>query len=124
MKTETLDTLCANVTLTLKPGKPSPEFPDGHHYSATLGYQGRCMTTPFHTGSGWTTDPTAHDVLECLLSDADSAQESFGEWCANRGYDSDSRKAERTYKACQRIRGQLQKLLGADFERFTYADRF
>lgn len=85
-------------------------------WTVTLHYQGRRMTVPFWTGSGWTREPTASDVLECLLSDASSADESFDEWCANYGESTDSRKAERNYKQVQAQTAKLRRLLGEDYE--------
>ncbi len=34
------------------------------------------------------------------------------------GWDSDSRKAERTYKACEALGAKVERLLGADYARF------
>lgn len=113
------------ITLTLAAGEPDENFnqPGAHHFKATLHCGGRRMTVPFHTGAGWDKDPTAADVLDCLLSDANSAEESFEDWCADLGYDSDSRTAERTYKTCQSIRVRLQKLLGNLYDVCMYSER-
>lgn len=71
------------------------------------------MTTVFSMGYGHQgAEPKAKDVLDCLASDASSADESFEDWASNYGYDTDSRKAERTYKAVQRSAARLQKFLG------------
>ncbi len=37
----------------------------------------------------------------CFLGDAISGSQSFEEFCAELGYDEDSRKAEKIWKACQ-----------------------
>lgn len=58
--------------------------------------------------------PTAADVLDCLSSDSSCVRDDFEEFCANLGYDSDSRKAERIYKACQRAAAKLEKFLGSE----------
>ena len=42
-------------------------------------------------------------------------------FCSELGYDSDSRKAERVWRACQETPGYMQKLFGADFEAFMGA---
>lgn len=60
--------------------------------------------------------PTAASVLYSLLLDASSADENFYDWCANCGYDTDSRKALSTYEACCSIRADVHKL-------FTHAER-
>jgi len=41
-------------------------------------------------------EPTAYEVLACLTK---NEVESFEDFCASFGYDEDSRKAEKTYKA-------------------------
>ena len=52
--------------------------------------------------------PHAADVLSCLISDAQSVGSSFEDWCADLGYDFDSRKAYRTYEACREVDRQLR----------------
>src|SRR6478752_235815 len=70
---------------------PIPEnFSRGSHaWKVTLRYRGRQMTVPFYTGS-MCGEATAADVLHCLISDASSVDNTFEEWCADFGYDSDS----------------------------------
>lgn len=53
--------------------------------------------------------PTAASVLYSLLSDATGSEEPFDYWCANYGYDSDSRKAFSIYETCCEIRQQVDK---------------
>jgi hypothetical protein len=61
--------------------------------------------------------PTAAEVLDSLASDASGADQNFEDWCADFGYDTDSRKAERTYNAVREQTFSLRKLLGhRDFE--------
>lgn len=60
--------------------------------------------------------PTAASVLYSLLQDASGADENFYDWCANYGYDTDSRKALATYEACCIIRADVNKF-------FTAAER-
>lgn len=74
------------------------------------------MTTYFSMGFGLKgKEPEAAEVLDCLASDASSVdQESFEEWCSSFGYDTDSRKAEKTYKACQHGAKRLKAFLGDD----------
>lgn len=50
----------------------------------------------------YTPDPSLGDVLGALVMDAFSVNsgESFDDWCESIGYDTDSRKAERMYRAC------------------------
>jgi len=44
--------------------------------------------------------PDIFGALNCFVSDSDCLEYDFEEWCDNLGFDSDSRKAEKTYKAC------------------------
>lgn len=62
------------------------------------------------------TPPSAAEVLDCLAMDASAMDESFEDWAADFGYDTDSRKAEAAYTACRESGFALRKLLGsADF---------
>jgi hypothetical protein len=81
-------------------------------WTVALRYDGRRMTVPFWTGSGITSDPTAADVLDCLLSDAQMGTGTFEDFCADLGYDTDSRKAFDTWQACERIAKSLPRFLG------------
>jgi hypothetical protein len=102
-------------------GEPREDWPDAHPYRVTLDYDGRSMTTPFYTGSGWTKEPDVDDVMECLASDASSVVNSrgFEEWADDLGFDPDSRKAERSYHQAKRQTDDLRELLGDDFDRIV-----
>lgn len=57
------------------------------------------------------------DVLsafECFVSDALAGRDSFEDFCAEFGYDTDSRRAERTWKACKRSWEKLIRVSGYD----------
>ncbi len=54
--------------------------------------------------------PTLADVLNSLLLDASGTEESFEDWCSNYGCDTDSRKAETTYRACCDTARQLRQM--------------
>lgn len=58
------------------------------------------------------TAPSCADVLYCLLLDANAMDETFEEWCANVGFDTDSRKALETYLECQTSGIRLRKAIG------------
>ncbi len=81
------------------------------------------MTTYFSMGYGHNgAEPRAKDVLDCLASDASSVdQEVFEEWARNMGYDEDSRKAEKVYRACEHGAKRLKKFLGEElYETLLY----
>lgn len=59
--------------------------------------------------------PDIADLLDCLAMESDVfGYESFEDWAESFGYDTDSRKAEATYKACQTIARDLRRVLGRD----------
>lgn len=94
-----------------------------HNYRVTLTYRRRRLTVDWFQGELNTRDPEAAGVLDCLLSDASSGDLDFAAFCSELGYNEDSRKAERTWRACQQIGRDLRRLLGDDFDRFMEADR-
>jgi hypothetical protein len=49
-------------------------------------------------------------AFRCFLDDGLSATYDFEEFCGEFGYDTDSRRAERMYKACQRSLDKLRDL--------------
>jgi len=77
------------------------------------------MSIQFSQGSAHTKEPTCEDVLDCLAMDAGSVENSrgFEDWCAELGYDIDSRKAEATYRACYAQGKELEDFIG-DAEAF------
>lgn len=74
------------------------------------------MQVTFSMGIGHNgAQPDLPGVLSCLASDASSVEsDDFEDWCSELGYDTDSRKAERTYKACKAEAVKLEKFLGRE----------
>lgn len=58
--------------------------------------------------------PTQANVLYCLLSDMEAIEYTFDDWCANFGYDTDSRKAEKIFHACMEEGKKLLKIFTKD----------
>lgn len=58
--------------------------------------------------------PPAAGVLYSLLLDSSAAGVSFGEWCGDFGYDTDSRKALGIYEACQQNGDMLKKIFNPE----------
>lgn len=134
MSNEALATAIADACIAVTVRVDTKYMPDeqwderAHHYKVTFERyvaaldtfydvaETRKVTFPFHTGSAHTTEPTAADVMECLLSDAATLTDitSFEDWANELGYDTDSRKAERAYKAVVRQGERLAYLLGDD----------
>lgn len=113
-----------NVRIAVSYGAPeNPDFENCDGWTVTLEMDGRQMTTPFYKGYGHHgEEPTAEEVLECLAMDAAGIENvfSFEDWCAEYGYDSDSRRAEKIYNACLRQTEKLRKFLGDKFYNLVY----
>lgn len=127
-----LERLCKTRNLRAVVAIGSAPFPEswgtpkglpGRSWRVRLLYQGRTMgPVDFFTGSGIKETPGAADVLSCLISDAYSGELSFEDFCAELGFDEDSRKAERTWKQCAAYTGHVRHLLGDDFDVFAEAE--
>lgn len=122
----TLKALCLKVrcdaTMT---GAPPPEgFVEGSSsWKVKLRYRGRRLTVPFYTGPLAGEPRDAESVLECLLSDAQAGEQDFEDFCSDFGYDSDSRRAEKIWRACRKIAPRLRQFLGDEYDAFMDADR-
>ena len=93
-------------------------------YTVQLRYKRRRFTFPFWTGSGWQRDPQTVDAAGAILSEAVGYENAtcFEDWAADYGYDTDSREAERIYRAIGRIHSNVKRLLGGDFEALIYTN--
>lgn len=58
--------------------------------------------------------PAVAEVVSSLLLDASNADERFEDWADNYGFDQDSRKAERMYRACQETAAALRRAFDRD----------
>ena len=54
----------------------------------------------------------------CFVEDALSGKMDFSEFCSEFGYDTDSRKAEKTWKACKRSTVKFERLYTGDIYDF------
>ena len=128
MTTDTLSKLCRKVRCSCVFGAKLDwdKQDDWQHaangYSVVLRYHGRQMTVDYWMGSANTKEPDAAGVLSSLLLDAAADEQSFEDWCSEFEYDTDSRKAEKTYQACCKIAAKVKKLLGDDYESFRMAE--
>jgi hypothetical protein len=90
---------------------------DMDHWRCVIRCGSESMSLVFSKGSGHHgAEPTLEEVLDCLASDAagyDNAQ-SFEDWAGELGYDTDSRKAERTYKAIAKQAESLKRVLSEE----------
>lgn len=94
----------------------NPNMTDFHgdHWKVIVKANGKRMTLHFSKGYGHNgKEPDVCEVISCLASDASSLEgNDFESWCSDLGYDTDSRKAEKTYKVCERQAAKLRNLLG------------
>jgi hypothetical protein len=106
------------VTMTAKRslGQMNPNMPnpDMRHWRCTLKRDKDTLTVWFSQGSAHKEPPTAADVLNSLSFDSCATGETFESWANEYGYDTDSRSAEKTYKACLRYARLLEGFLGSD----------
>lgn len=85
-----------------------------NHYKCVLKCEKRQMTIFFSKGFGLSGEPTAEEILNCVAMDY--SEEDFEDWCGEYGYDTDSRKAEKVYKACKKQTKDAKRLLGENFD--------
>ena len=120
--------LCAELAIGFKLVSlglqgPTENWDQAHNaYKVTISRGRKRATIDFRTGTGWKVDPDLADVLSCMVSDASAGEASFDDFCSDFGYDSDSRKAHATWKACRKMSERLSRLLdSAEIERLREA---
>lgn len=89
----------------------------------TLRYKGRSYSFDYWQGVGIKKDPQIETVMDNLLSNTLVDRIAFEDWVSEYGYSSDSRKAERIYKACVKQTKAVKRLLGNDYEQFLESER-
>jgi hypothetical protein len=93
------------------------DMPAGSSHWKCVFFRGRSrMTVYFSMGPAHSREPEVADVLDCLASDASGIENarSFEDWASEYGYDADSRKAKKIYKACVKQSEKLKKFIGSD----------
>lgn len=116
------------ITMTTEPTDRNPNMADDEwgrtasHYKCKLRRPGHQMTVYFSMGSAHTKEPTAEDVINSVAGDAASIENArgFEDWAADLGYDTDSRKAARVYKACQAEAEKLRRFAGNDYDALLF----
>jgi len=86
------------------------------HYKCKIRSGCNAMTLYFSMGSAHTKAPELAEVLDCLASDAAGYENAngFEDWASEYGYDTDSRSAEKIWRAVQRESKQLKRVLGEE----------
>lgn len=125
-KTRTIDEFIQDNNIGIRcdivdanPNMNDPKW-DATHYRVSINRGGfvdgpyREMETYFSQGKGHVNVPDLRDVLDCLASEAAGYENArtFEDWAEEYGYDTDSRKAERTYHAIQGQSVLLLRFLG------------
>lgn len=67
---------------------------------------------------------TEQDLIEalyCFMSDAQSGTMEFDDFCSEFGYELDSIKVKKTWKACKKSLDKAKLLIVCDFERDAFA---
>lgn len=85
------------------------------HWSCTLSRKGHHMRVFYSKGVGHHgKEPTTGEIIESLAMDASGYESArgFEDWAGDYGYDIDSRRAMRTYKAVQSEAKRLRRFLG------------
>jgi hypothetical protein len=107
---------CKKYGIAMKVGKPVYDYPvwdekDRHYiFPVTLRKGGKSMRIHFgQSRAAGDKAPTKYDVLACLTKFDPGSFENF---CEEVGYDSDSRKAEKTYKAVKREWESVKRVFG------------
>ena len=67
----------------------------------------------FNKATGPAILPDLAGVLHCLVSDADAYNMRFEDWAGDYGYDPDSRRAEKVYRACVDCAEKLHRIFSA-----------
>lgn len=128
--------------------KPKDKRWPHFHWRCVLTREGREHATEYRTGIGhinpmppryrdhlseslrkedWLRDrkapvaPSPASVLASLLSDGQSASDTFESFCGEMGYDTDSRKALETYLACQGAGTAMRRFLAEHYQAFCDA---
>lgn len=105
------------LTMIAEPTNGNPYMENGadmDHWRCVIRAGRRKLTIPFSMGKGHNGKaPDLPNVLDCLASDSAGIETagSFEDWASEYGYDTDSRKAERTFRACQRQADKLKRFL-------------
>ena len=82
----------------------------------------RQLTTPFFIGIGHSGEPTAEQVLECLVSDALSVEgeNSAEAWLYSFGMENTA-ETRKLFKEVVRQTAKVKRFLGEDFDAFVEA---
>jgi len=109
-----------NIRINVEYADSNPNMDGKHmnHFKVTLKNGKKQFTLYYSQGFRICGDPTAESVLSCLHSDQSCVDMDFDDFCAEMGYDSDSRKAEKIYKAVISQSKKLEQFMGDLLDEF------
>lgn len=111
------------ITMKVRRAKPRAldiQIWDGRkldHWQCTLTCGQEKLPIRFSQGTGHEGNPPElATVLDCLAAESTSYENApkFEDWCSEYGYDADSRRIERVYKAVKKQSEQLAAFLGGE----------
>ena len=88
-----------------------------NHWKCVLKMKGKQFTVFYSMGCGLSGEPKTYEVIESLKMDAFTIMnegQKFEEWASSLGYDTDSRKAHKTWITCKRQAYKFFRFLGVD----------
>jgi hypothetical protein len=85
-----------NVYVTTKNGRTSFRF-----YGSNMDYNNNVTALD---------ESAVLSAFECFVSDAMAGSNSFKDFCSEMGYDTDSRRAYKTFKACEKSNEKFERL--------------
>ena len=96
--------------------RPDNTDMEGDHYYCTLKKNKNTYAFYYTKGYGFKGEPpTISEILETFIEDTGPVgYKDFEEWANEYGYDTDSLKALRIYKAIKRQNAHVSRVLGED----------
>lgn len=93
---------------------PFMSDPGMSHWGCVITAPSGYLTVTFSQGSAHVGEPSLESVLDCLASDAASVENArdFDDWCAELGFDTDSRKAYACWELTRQQTTDLENALG------------
>jgi|APGre2960657404_1045060.scaffolds.fasta_scaffold184490_2 hypothetical protein len=128
---DTLSEMGVRLTITPTDSGKCPPFCDGKHihgdeHRCTFSRGGRSLRFSFWNSLNDARTGTPADlqsVVNCVAMDGNCPQ-TFEDFCAEYGYDEDSRKAERTFRTCADFARRINAFFTAEeLEKLAELDR-
>lgn len=97
-----------NLSATVKRGQLTKDEDGWQHWPFSVSFRynspgpSDTVTLSYVHGVGITVEPNPSEVLAFYCRDWVDAQQPFEWWCADYGYDTDSRKAEKLWQNCRK----------------------